>query len=450
MERKTQEALAINEPIGVVMIGINNPKVRFQHKNAGLTPKQSMDELGLLCETLGYTPLGEMVQERDVPDPATYLGKGKTVELKSYVLDLGASLIVVDGALSPVQARNIQEVTGVAAIDRTELILRIFASRAMTKEGKLQVDLAAAQYALGRLTGHGADMSALGGGIGTRGPGEQRLEQDRRLARNRIARLRRELKEVQRVRALQRKRRIQSGIPLVSLVGYTNAGKSTLFTALTGEETLRDDRLFATLDPWVRKWQTASGQVLLLSDTVGFIQGLPHQLVAAFKATLENSLNADVLVHVVDVSSPTWEQQMATVEGVLSDLEAQDVPVVTCFNKSDRLDPENTDFQGEFRVSGPWVLVSALERRGLPQLEEAVTDLLADTRRTVTWDIPYSLWDITYEIKRLGTVLEEDHHKKGATVTCSLSYQDANRLARKLRIATNAAKNDARDTSITE
>ncbi len=432
------------------MIGINTPKTKFRDKVSGLTPKQSMDELGLLCDTLGYTPLGRMVQDRDAPDPATYLGKGKTAELKSYVSDLGASLIVVDGALSPVQARNIQEVTGVLAIDRTEVILRIFAARAMTKEGKLQVDLAAAQYALGRLTGHGADMSALGGGIGTRGPGEQRLEQDRRLARNRIARLKRELKEVQRVRALQRKRRVRSGIPLVSLVGYTNAGKSTLFTALTGEETLRDDRLFATLDPWVRKWQTASGQVLLLSDTVGFIQGLPHQLVAAFKATLENSLNADVLVHVVDVSSPTWEQQMTTVEGVLADLEAQDVPVITCFNKSDRLAREDTGFPESINVQEPWVLVSALERRGLSRLEEAVTDLLGDSRRTVTWDIPYSLWDVMYEIKRLGTVIEEDHHKHGATVTCALSYQDANRLARKLRIAADAAKDDERHTEPTE
>ena len=187
-----------------------------------------------------------------------------------------------------------------------------------------------------------------------------------------------------------------------------------------------------------------------MSDTVGFIQGLPHQLVAAFKATLENSLNADVLVHVVDVSSPTWEQQMTTVEGVLSDLEAQDVPLITCFNKSDRLDLENTDFQGEFRVQGPWVLVSALEKRGLSRLEEAVTDLLGESRRTVTWDIPYSLWDVTYEIKRLGTIIEEDHHKEGATITCSLSYQDANRLARKLRIATNAAKDDERNAPFTE
>lgn len=398
-----------------------------------------MEELRSLSSTLGYIPCGVIVQERDAPDPATYLGKGKVSELADLVSSLEASLVVFDGVLSPVQAWNIQDVVGVPAIDRTELILRIFAARAQTKEGKLQVELAAARHALTRLAGHGRDMSALGGGIGTRGPGEQQLETERRLIRNRIAILNRKLKEVRRVRAGQRKRRKQSGMPLVSLVGYTNAGKSTLFNALTGQLALCDDMLFATLDPWVRKWEMSNGQIVLLCDTVGFIQGLPHELVAAFRATLEESVDADVLVHVVDSSSPVWEQQMATVEGVLTDLGANHLPRLTCFNKIDLL-PQGEVPSGA-RSYGSSLAISALQRTGLLDLERAVTNLLAESRRTIVWDIPYAQWDVVYEIRRLGVILEEQHHKDGAIITCTIGIRDAERLARRLRLLENAQGN---------
>ncbi len=427
------------DPIRVVLAGIRDGRARAKSESFGMTPEESMGELRQLSLTLGYVPCGEIVQERDAPDPATYLGKGKVSELAGLVSSLEASLVIFDGALSPVQVWNVQDATGVATIDRTELILRIFAARALTKEGKLQVELAATRHALTRLTGHGRDMSGLGGGIGTRGPGEQRLEMDRRLARNRISKLNRELKEVERVRAEQRKRRKQSGMPLVSLVGYTNAGKSTLFSALTGQETLCDDRLFATLDPWVRKWEMSSGQVVLLCDTVGFIQGLPHELVAAFRATLEESVDADALIHLVDSASPVWEQQIATVEGVLSDLEVDDLPRLTCFNKTDLL-PEGK-VTSVARSYEPSLAISALQETGLLDLERAVTDLLAESGRQVMWDIPYAQWDIIYEIRRLGVILEEKHHKDGATITCVMGSRDAQRLARKLRLLANAQGN---------
>ncbi len=427
------------DSIRVVLAGIKNERSKPRPGSLGLTAAQSVDELQKLAETLFYIPCGVLVQERDAPDPATYLGKGKVEELASLIRSSEAALVIFDGTLSPVQAWNLQEATGVLAIGRTELILRIFASRARTREGKLQVELASARHALTRLTGHGREMSALGGGIGTRGPGEQRLETDRRLARIRISRLNKELKQVQQVRKEQRKKRKRTGIPLVSLVGYTNAGKSTLFSALTGEEAYCDDRLFATLDPWIRKWEMHSGQVVLLCDTVGFIQGLPHELVAAFRATLEESVDADMLIHVVDLSSPVWREQLATVDGVLQDLGADRVPRLTCFNKADLLEP-SISRSPEPRLYGASVTVSALKGEGLEDLDKTVSDTLSENLVTVTWSIPYAQWNLVYEIRRLGLVLGEKHNKGGAEVTCMLSPREAKRLARKLRFATHVPR----------
>lgn len=418
-----------SKPISVILVGIRDKGLISDTAKPYLSAQESMDELARLVLTLGWQPAGTVLQERDAPDSRTYVGKGKALELAGLAASREASFIVVDGALTPAQARNLEEITGVPAMDRAELILRIFASRAMTREGKLQVELAATRHKLSRLTGYGTNMSALGGGIGTRGPGEQKIEMDRRLARNRIAKLNRDLKKVELIRTEQRKKRSQSRVPVVSLVGYTNAGKSTLFNALTKEDAYQDDRLFATLDTWVRKWEIPSVQVVLLVDTVGFIQGLPHELVAAFRSTLEESVDADVIVHVIDASSPVWEQQMATVEGVLSDLGVSDRPRINCFNKVD-LVPEDQAI-AVVKEQRPSVAVSALHQTGLQELTDAVVGTLAETRQIATWFIPYSAYDLVFEIKRVGTVMEEHAEDSGVTVTVALLPGDAERLAKR-------------------
>lgn len=411
-------------PKRAVLAGVREKSNRVVDKD------DSMEELGRLAETMDYEPSAIMTQERDAPDSATYLGKGKVVELRDLVEREEADLVIVDGVLSPVQARNLEDAVEVPVMDRTELILRIFASRARTSEGKIQVELARAKHALTRLAGFGVSMSNPGAGLGTRGPGEQKIEVDRRTIRDRISRLTKELEKAERVREEQRKQRLGSGIPTVSLVGYTNAGKSTLFNSLTGEESYADDKLFATLDPWTRKWILPSGGTVLLTDTVGFIQGLPHELVAAFRATLEESVDADVLVHVVDVSSPSWPSQMATVNEVLSDLGVESRPKVTVFNKVDRVRPEDMD--ASHRLYPISVTISALHETGLQELGRAVEHELSVKREIVTWHVPYAKWDIVFDLRRAGLVREERHGDDGAIVVCELSPEDIAKFSHKL------------------
>jgi len=396
-----------------------------------LTAEESVQELARLAETLGLEVAATVIQERPAPDPATYLGRGKVQEIAGLVTDYGASYVLVDGQLSPSQAYNLEEILGVQVLDRTEVILRIFAQRARTKEGKLQVELATKRHELTRLTGHGAAMSSLGGGIGTRGPGEQKLEVDRRVLRRRISQLTDSLEKVRKVREMQRKRRRESRIPQVSLVGYTNAGKSTLFRALTGEEVLCDDMLFATLDPWTRRWILPSGMVVLLSDTVGFIQKLPHELVYAFRATLEESLEADLLIHVVDASSPTWEHQAETVENVLRDLGASQIPMITVFNKIDMLPDKEVDniMAG---TKGRALGISALHGDGIDELAAMIEDELLRDTQVVSLLVPYSMWDIVSEIRTCGSILDEVHGESGALIICRLNPVDANRINKKL------------------
>jgi GTP-binding protein HflX len=424
----------IGLPERVILAGIRDPGGRRGSQDAAqaASSEESMEEMARLAETMDYEPLTTVTQERDAPDPATYLGKGKVAELKDVVAQEGASLVIFDGVLSTTQARNVEESLEVPVMDRTDLILRIFASRANTSEGKLQVELARRRHELSRLAGFGAEMSNPGAGIGTRGPGEQKIELDRRVLRNRIARLNKKLEKVERVRAEQRKQRKESGIPVVSLVGYTNAGKSTLFNALTGEDAYADDRLFATLDPWTRKWTVPSGETVLLVDTVGFIQRLPHELVAAFRATLEESVDADVLVHVVDIAHRAWPQQMATVNGVLADLGVADRPKVTVLNKVDKVPPHEVTAVTALHPGS--LGISALHETGLQELAEAVSRVLAGKREVVTWTIPYSKWEVVFEIKRAGVVRSEIHGDDGAAVTCELSPDDVARFARKLGI----------------
>jgi GTP-binding protein HflX len=334
--------------------------------------EESLAELGRLAESAGATVAGAVLQQRDAPDPRFLIGKGKAEEIRAQ-WGRAVDLMVMDEELSGSQQRNLEELTGWKTVDRPSLILDIFAQRAKTKEGKLQVELAQLDYRLPRLVGRGADLSRLGGGIGTRGPGETQLETDRRTIRRRMATIRAELVKVRRHRALLRRSRRRNAIPVVALVGYTNAGKSTLFNALTHTGVRTDDALFVTLDPILRRVGAADGAGFLLSDTVGFIRRLPPQLVAAFKATLEELEGADLLLHVIDASHPQMVEQRQTVDAVLEELGLSAKPIVEVLNKIDRLPGggrEIAEAPGG-RREGP-AAVSALTGEGLDRLRDLV------------------------------------------------------------------------------
>lgn len=423
--------LAKPDNIRAIICAIDNRAAKAKHRDEiSLTAAESAGELVRLAETLGMEVAETIIQDRPSPDPATYLGKGKVQEVAELVADYEVSYVLIDGQLSPTQSNNLEEALGANVLDRTQVILGIFAQRAKTKEGKLQVELATRRHELTRLTGHGTAMSSLGAGIGTRGPGEQKLEIDRRVLRKRISQLTRDIDKVRRVREEQRKRRRDSQIPQVSLVGYTNAGKSTLFKALTGEQVLCDDMLFATLDPWTRKWVLPSGKVALLSDTVGFIQGLPHDLVFAFRSTLEESLEADLLVHVVDISSPTWIRQVKTVDDVLEELGASQLPTITVLNKADKVLYQDMDTLAGIR--GKALGISALKGYGLDDLAVLVEEQLVAHTQVVSLSIPYSMWDVLSEIRDVGSILEEVHEESGARITCRLDPVDIDRFRKKL------------------
>jgi len=328
----------------------------------------ALDELRELAVSAGARIVEEIIQHRRRPDPATYIGKGKVEELKETVLTEGAEVVIFDDELSPGQAQNLEEALETKVVDRTGLILDIFSRRARTKEGQLQVELAQLSYRLTRLSGYRDYLSRLGGGIGTRGPGETKLEMDRRKIRHRIATLRREIEGIRKHRQLHRERRRRDRLPMVSLVGYTNAGKSTLFRALSREETLVSSRLFSTLDTLIRRIQLGGQRPVLISDTVGFIRKLPHQLVSAFRATLEEVVEAELILHVVDVSDPERNEKQATVLEVLEEIGAGDHRRFTVYNKLDLLgadDPLPLLKSDEF-------VVSAVTGQGLPELVERI------------------------------------------------------------------------------
>jgi GTP-binding protein HflX len=328
--------------------------------------RESIEELERLADTAGAEVVGQITQKRAQPDQKYFIGSGKLEELKSLILSRRADLTIFDVELSPSQERNLENDLGTKVIDRTELILDIFAQHARSREGKLQVELAQSNFLLSRLTGHGVLMSRLGGGIGTRGPGETKLEYDRRRIRKRISDLKQEIEKVRKERSIRREKRKRSHLPTVALVGYTNSGKSTLLNAFSKAGVLTQDKLFATLDPTIRRVDLPSRKVMLLTDTVGFIQKLPHQLIAAFRATLEEVTEADLLLHVVDASHPYFEDQIAAVYTVLEELKCVTKPVITVFNKIDKLNKKLP--KRILEKYQPALAISALYAKGLEEL----------------------------------------------------------------------------------
>lgn len=375
------------------------------------TDETDMEELRALLETAGGHCAGKLIQSRQSPDPKTLIGAGKAAELRELCESEGAGLVVFDTELSPSQASALAEALGRRVIDRSALILDIFASRAKTAEGRLQVELAQYKYMLPRLSGLGQELSRLGGGIGTRGPGETKLETDRRHARNKITRLNKELEEIRQRRGVLRNRRERTGVPIVSLVGYTNAGKSTIMRALSGEDVFVEDKLFATLDTTTRKVDF-NGTEALLTDTVGFIQKLPTDLVMAFKSTLEELSFADILVHVVDSSNPAYQKHMETVYDTLAELGAGEKPVVTVFNKTDRREPGSALPLSDKRAYR-CVQTSALTGEGMDALTEAIVGALASLRRRISVLLPYSEGRLLGFIHDNCTVITRDDREEG-------------------------------------
>ncbi|MFQ6098876.1 MAG: GTPase HflX, partial [Armatimonadota bacterium] len=381
--------------------------------------QRQMAELRELARTAGADVVGELLQNRDRPHPATYLGKGKLAELEAFTCSTGADLVIVDDELTPAQARNIGDAVGGRVIDRTQLILDIFAQRARSAEGKLQVELAQLEYLLPRLVGKGLEMDRIGGGgggegarIGVRGPGETKLETDRRRLRHRMSVIRGRLEEVRRRRERERVERRRSGIPLAAVVGYTNAGKSTLVNALAGAHIEAADRLFQTLDPTVRRADLGDGDAVLLSDTVGFIERLPHHLVAALRATLEEVSEADLIIHVVDASHPDAAEQVAATRAVLQELDAGDKPTVIALNKCDIV-PDPGDLRFLAREVGPPVFISALRGDGLDELRRRISHAIADRLIPATLQVPYDRMDLLSLVRAHGRITSTEYAGDG-------------------------------------
>ncbi|MGN0436516.1 MAG: GTPase HflX [Wujia sp.] len=370
----------------------------------------NLDELEELIKTAGAVVVGRLVQKKESIDKGTYLGSGKTEELRDLVLELGATGIVCDDELSPIQLKNLEQEVDTKVMDRTMVILDIFAARATTKEGKIQVELAQLKYRSSRLIGLHSSLSRLGGGIGTRGPGEKKLEIDRRIIRDRISQLQKELDYVIAHREVMRKQRMEGKLPIVSIVGYTNAGKSTLLNKLTDAGVLEEDKLFATLDPTSRNYRLTNGQEIIITDTVGFIRKLPHHLISAFRSTLEEAKYSDIILHVVDISNPKVDSQIATVYETLRDLNIGDKPIITAFNKIDKVDelPPIKDFMAETVVN-----IAAKHGIGFDELSAALEEVIIKCKNYIEKVIPYSDAGLVNRIRQYGNVLEEDYREDG-------------------------------------
>lgn len=408
-----QEGVAIFRPVeSAVLVALHT---------TGETPQTvdaSLDELELLVDTAGSRTVGRVVQRRQTPDVATFIGRGKVKELADLAKELGADAVIFDDELSPAQQRNLEERLRVKVLDRTIVILDIFAQHASSRVGKAQVELAQLTYLLPRLRGWGQALSRQAGGIGTRGPGETQLEVDRRKLNRRITKLKSDLAASERTRRLKAKGRERHSVLTVALVGYTNAGKSTLLNRLTGSDVLVANKLFATLDTTARRLPLADGRTAVFTDTVGFVQKLPTQLVEAFKSTLEETLRAHLLIHVVDASHPEAEAQVLAVQRVLSEIGADRMPVLLVLNKADAVDPD--DLRGLQRTFADAAVVSARTGEGIDALLERITVRLPHARRTIEVLIPYDRGDLVAQAHREGEVLKEEHRPDGTYLLTSV------------------------------
>lgn len=389
----------------VILIGVSEQE--------GDDAEDSLAELAELVKTAGAVVVGTLIQKRESIHPGTYVGTGKVDEIALLLAATGATGIVCDDELSPAQMKNLESILATKVMDRTLIILDIFAARATTSEGKIQVELAQLKYRLSRLSGLGKSMSRLGGGIGTRGPGEKKLEMDRRLINDRIAQLNRELKEVVKHRDITRAKREKNDVPVVAIVGYTNAGKSTLLNHLTDAEVLEEDKLFATLDPTTRVLELDGHQQILLTDTVGFIRKLPHHLIEAFKSTLEEAKYADYIFHVVDASNPQMDKQMHIVYETLDRLGVRNKKIVTLFNKMDqRTDDEPLqDFRADHIL-----MISAARNEGLNEIKELLKEMLREDKVYVERVVPYAQAGMIQLVREKGELVSEEYVPEGIAI----------------------------------
>ncbi|MBO4419331.1 MAG: GTPase HflX [Oscillospiraceae bacterium] len=384
---------------------------------------RTLDELEALLETAGGICVGKVLQNRHAPDPHSFVGEGKAQEIRELAENHQAGMVVFDNDLSPSQIRALEEITGVTVLDRSALILDIFAQRAQTAEGRLQVELAQYRYLLPKLSGMGKSMSRLGGGIGTRGPGETKLETDRRHIRARIDRLEEELEQVRKLRAVERRRRQKNEVPVVALVGYTNTGKSTLLNRLTGAGIPANDRLFDTLDTTTRQLEVSDRLTVLMSDTVGFIAKLPHHLVDAFRATLEELSYADLLIHVIDAADPDREEHIQVVERLIADLADPETPVIRCYNKADLVEPE------ALPVGPDNVAISAKTGKGMDQLFAVMERELCKNLRRAVFLLPYSLGGQVETLHDKARVFRVEYKAEGIEIEAEVDPTIYGRLA---------------------
>ena len=389
----------------VILVGVS--------EQDGDDAEDSLAELAELVKTAGASVAGTLIQKRELIHPGTYVGTGKVAEIAELLEHTGATGIVCDDELSPAQLKNLETMLNTKVMDRTLIILDIFAARATTSEGKIQVELAQLKYRLSRLTGLGRSMSRLGGGIGTRGPGEKKLEIDHRLINDRIAQLNRELKEVVKHREIARAKRERNAVPVVAIVGYTNAGKSTLLNHLTDAEVLEEDKLFATLDPTTRMLELEGHQQVLLTDTVGFIRKLPHHLIEAFKSTLEEAKYADYIIHVVDASNPQRDKQMYIVYETLDHLGVKNKKILTLFNKIDiRTDDDPLqDFRADHVLQ-----ISAAENAGLDAVKDVLQEMLREDKIYIERVIPYAQAGVLQLVRNKGELVSEEYVPEGISI----------------------------------
>jgi len=395
------------------------------HEKADSSTDASLEELSELVKTAGAISVGTLTQNLECANATTYLGKGKLEELKTMLVALDATGIVCDTELSPAQMKNLSQILDTKIMDRTMIILDIFAARANTREGKIQVELAQLKYNATMLVGLRDSLSRLGGGIGTRGPGEKKLEMDRRLIREEISKLKHELESVKKHRQTQRKLRSNNSSPVVCIVGYTNAGKSTLLNHLTHADVLSEDKLFATLDPTTRMLKLPNGQSIMLTDTVGFISRLPHHLIQAFRSTLEEAKYSDIILHVVDASNPDMDRQMYAVYETLRKLDISDKPIITAFNKIDCMGeiPILKDLKADATV-----LVSAKQGTGILQLLQTIEEKIAQSQVYIETTLPYKATGMIADIRTYGQLLEEEYREDGIYIRAYVRKQDVARI----------------------